>query len=57
MFISGWTYKQIASQLGLHPETINPTLKQAARRIGCDGIAREKLRVAAAEQIEEYELP
>lgn len=43
MFCSGMTYRQIATDLGLSPETINPSLKQSARRLGAPGIARATL--------------
>lgn len=44
MFCSGMTYKEIAEALGLSPETINPSLKQSAKRLGAPGIARSTLR-------------
>lgn len=40
MFCSGMTYKEIALELGLSPETINPSLKQSAKRLGSPGIGR-----------------
>lgn len=43
MFVGGRTYRQIAVELGLSPETINPALRQAARRMGAPGIARATL--------------
>ena len=47
LFCSGLTYRQVAEQLGLSPETINPSLKQSAKRLGVRGIARHTLREAA----------
>lgn len=47
MFCSGMSYREVASRLGLSPETINPSLKQSARRLGVGGIGREVLRAAA----------
>jgi DNA-binding CsgD family transcriptional regulator len=46
MFLDGMTYREIAAALGLSPETINPSLKQSARRLGAPGIGREVLRAA-----------
>jgi DNA-binding NarL/FixJ family response regulator len=49
MFCSGRTGRQIAEELGLSPETINPSLKQSARRLGAPGIARATLTRYATE--------
>lgn len=48
MFLSGMTYREIALSLDLSPETINPSLKQSAKRLGAPGIGREVLREYAA---------
>ena len=49
MFCRGMTYKEIAAELQLSPGSINPFLKQAARRMGASGIARGTLlKVATA---------
>jgi len=47
MFCSGCTYREVASSLGISPSTVNPSLRQSARRMGVDGIGREKLIAAA----------
>lgn len=48
LFCSGRTYKEVADLLDLSPETINPSLKQSARRLGAPGIARATLCEYAA---------
>lgn len=55
MFLSGMTYRQIALELGLSPETINPSLRQSARRLGAPGIGREVLRAAVERAGEELD--
>lgn len=47
LFCSGLTYKQVADTLGISPETVNPSLKQSARRLGASGIGRQVLKQAA----------
>lgn len=49
MFLSGMTYREIAVALDLSPQTINPSLRQSAKRLGAPGIARETLRAAFEE--------
>ena len=44
MFVDGMTYVEVARVLGLSPGTINPVLRQAARRMGCPGIGRKVLQ-------------
>lgn len=56
MFCSGMSYRQVALALGLSPETINPSLKQSARRLGAAGIGREVLRAAALANGESLEV-
>ena len=43
LFCGGWTANQIADSLGLSVQTINPSLRQASRRMGAIGIARATL--------------
>lgn len=43
LFMSGLTYKEVAAQLSISPETVNPHLKVIARKLGASGIAREAL--------------
>lgn len=42
-FCAGNTYKEVASELGLSPQTINPVLKAIARKRGDHRIARRCL--------------
>lgn len=56
MFCSGMTYREVAADVGLSPGTINPTLKQAAKKLGAGGIARETLKAAAEAAGERLEL-
>ena len=44
LFVSGMTYKQVASALGISPLTVNPTLRVCASKLGLNGISRETLR-------------
>jgi len=45
LFCSGLTYREVAAECGLSPETINPTLKAAARNLGAGNrIARAVLK-------------
>lgn len=46
LWLAGTTYKDLAAQLGISPETVNPHLKGIARKLGAGGISREKLREA-----------
>lgn len=55
LFLSGLSGRAVAQRLGLSPETINPSLKQSARKLGARGIGREKLRAAVIAQ--DVELP
>jgi DNA-binding CsgD family transcriptional regulator len=44
LFASGKTYKEVAAECGIAPETVNPMLKAAARNLGLGGrIARSGL--------------
>lgn len=47
LWLAGTTYKELAARLGISPETVNPHLKVIAKKLGADGISREKLRDAA----------
>lgn len=49
LFCSGLTYRQVADHLDISPETVNPSLRQSARRLGCSGIGRAKLIKACEE--------
>jgi len=44
LFLSGLTYKEVATALGISPETVNPHLKVIARKMGTNRISREVLR-------------
>lgn len=46
LWLSGTTYKDLATALGISPETVNPHLKAIARKIGAQGISRDSLRAA-----------
>lgn len=48
LWLSGKTYKEVASALGISPETVNPHLKNIARKLGTTEINREALRGALA---------
>jgi len=48
MFLSGKTYKEVASHFGISPETVNPTLKAVRAKLGATGISREALKAAQA---------
>lgn len=43
LWLSGLTYRQVAHELGLSPETINPHLKAIARKLGTRKIGRAAL--------------
>lgn len=45
LFLSGKTYREVAEELGISPETVNPTLKACARKLGTTKIARGVLAV------------
>lgn len=47
LWLGGVTYKELAAELGISPETVNPHLKAIARKLGANGISREALRAAA----------
>ena len=47
LWLSGVTYRQLAAELGISTQTVNPHLKAIARKLGAPGIAREKLRLAS----------
>ena len=43
LFLSGKTYREVAEQFGISPETVNPTLRAVRIKLGADGISREAL--------------
>jgi protein AroM len=47
VWLSGATYRELATQLGISHSTVNPHLKGIARKLGAQGIARETLREAS----------
>ena len=51
LFLSGLTYKEVATACGIQPSTINPHLKVCARKLGTTKISRKDLaaRLAAAQ--------
>lgn len=42
-FCCGKTYRQVAAELDLSPATINPVLKQVAKKLGTTKIGRKVL--------------
>ena len=46
LFLSGKTYKEVAAQCGISPETVNPTLRAVRVKLGAEGISREALKAA-----------
>jgi len=46
LWLAGTTYKELASTLGISPETVNPHLKQIAKKLGATGISRGALSAA-----------
>jgi DNA-binding CsgD family transcriptional regulator len=46
LFLSGRTYKEVAAECGISPETVNPTLKAVRVKVGASGISREALKAA-----------
>lgn len=46
LWLAGTHYKELARQLGISPETVNPHLKAIAKKLGASGIGRAKLRAA-----------
>jgi len=55
MYCSGWTWVEIAADLGISPGTINPTLKAVSRRLGGDGrFNRAYLSELGSGQLDHY---
>lgn len=46
LWLAGRTYKEVAAELGISPETVNPHLKNIAHKLGAAGISREALKDA-----------
>jgi DNA-binding CsgD family transcriptional regulator len=46
LWLAGTKYKDLASALGISPETVNPHLKAIAKKLGASGISRAKLKAA-----------
>lgn len=46
LWLSGTTYRDLATKLGISPETVNPHLKAIAKKLGAAGISRANLRAA-----------
>jgi RNA polymerase sigma factor (sigma-70 family) len=46
LWLAGTTYRDLATALGISPETVNPHLKQIAKKLGATGISRTALRAA-----------
>jgi len=46
--LAGRTYQGIADELGISVQTIKPHLRNVARKLGVDGVDRERLRAAAS---------
>ena len=43
LWLAGRTYRELAAELGISPETVNPHLKGIARKLGAVGISRAAL--------------
>jgi DNA-binding CsgD family transcriptional regulator len=46
LFLSGKTYKEVATTCGISPETVNPHLRNVAKKLRASGIARAELQRA-----------
>jgi RNA polymerase sigma factor (sigma-70 family) len=43
LWLSGKTYKEVAAECNISPETVNPHLRRIARKLGTTRISREAL--------------
>lgn len=50
-WLSGRTYRELALDLGISPETVNPHLKAIARKLGAAGISRAALSEARGQMV------
>jgi DNA-binding CsgD family transcriptional regulator len=46
LFLAGKTYREVAAECGISPETVNPTLRAVRDKVGAKGISREALKAA-----------
>lgn len=46
LFLDGKTYREVAAECGISPETVNPTLRAVRLKLGAKGISREALKAA-----------
>lgn len=46
LFLSGKTYREVAAECSISPETVNPTLRAVRDKVGATGISREALKTA-----------
>lgn len=50
LWLADVPYRQLATTLGISPETVNPHLKAIAKKLGATGISRSALRDASNTQ-------
>lgn len=48
LWLDGKTYKEVAAECGISPETVNPHLKAVRKKLGATGISRDALRAVSA---------
>lgn len=48
LWLGGTQYKQLAAQMNISPDTVNPHLKAIAKKLGAAGISRAALQDASS---------